>query len=202
MSQIKADFILQLQDENKPLWPNEISHKIRHQFAWMSLYKVDLELDPEHIRGYMVRIPPTRAHSAQDPHIFWCIIAGNQSMGWQNITWTKEMLQALDGDQALTTNEQQLGDMLDMGAIDQPNDDETPANVVADRNGFTLALACAVPKAYRLHLRQHLQSSDSLAPQMLADLGHIPEQYISYVLDAGFEDKFEKALDEICEGGT
>jgi hypothetical protein len=197
MSQLKVQFIRSLQDEARPLWPYDISQRIRLEFSWISLYKADTELNPDVYRGYMVRTVSQRAHSADDPAAFWCVIAANQSMGWQNITWTKEMLQALDSESALTSSRERLGEMLDMGSIHTENDHNTPPHVVADRNGFTLALACAVPEGHRRILREYKTQHGSLDPKMLAEIAHIPEEHIDTVLSPDFEEAFAKALAEI-----
>src|SRR5688572_25426921 len=110
-----------------PLWPFDISQRICASFGWISLYLGDAELDPSKLRGYMVRPPSNRLHSAADPAQFWCVVASSQPMGWQHITWTKEMLQVLDGEDALTNNSERLREMLDQNS---PPGESSPPHVV------------------------------------------------------------------------
>lgn len=200
MSQAKIEFIQSVQGEEQALWPYDVSQRIREKFAWLSLYRGDPELDPNSAyRGYMVRPYTARAHSPEDPAAYWCVVATGQSMGWQNLVWIKEMLQALDSEDALTSDGEKLAQVIEMSDVHEPNGDDTPLNVVADRNGFTLALGCAIPKRLRDLLRSELASSGSIAPIRRADLeSYIPAEYVDYLLDEAFEQEFENALSEIA----
>ena len=199
MSQTKVDFINGLQSEDRALHPSVISQRIREKFAWVCLYRADPLLDPSLYRGYMVRPYTGRAHSADDPAGYWCIIASNQSIGWQNLVWTKEMLQALDSEEELTSDPAKLKNVLKMRAIHEPHSDDTPPNVVADKNGFTLALACEIPKKYRDYLRNEIATHGRLDPLHRADMeNYIPEEYVDAVLSLDFEPDFDRALQEIC----
>lgn len=119
-------------------------------------------------------------------------------MGWQNLVWTKEMLQALDAEDALTSDAEKLGKVIDMREVHEPNGHDTPANVIADRNGFTLALGCAMPRGYREHLRAEIAENGKLDPLHIANMAsYIPEEYIEFIVNIGFEEKFQIALQEI-----
>lgn len=198
MSQAKVEFVQSLQGESQALWPFDISQRIRERFSWLCLYRGDPELEPTVFRGYMVRPRTASAHSSEDPAAFWCVVSTKQSMGWQNIVWTKEMLQALDSEGELTSDAEKLDQVIDMRDVHAPNSCDTPPNVVADRNGFTLALGCAIPGKLREHLREEVQSSGELSPLRRADLeNYIPKEYVDYVLNISFEEEFKKALSEI-----
>lgn len=197
MSQTKVEFIGSLQNEVRTLHPSEISQRIREKYAWVCLYRADPDLDPNLYRGYMVRPYTGRAHSAEDPAGYWCIIAGSQTIGWQNLVWTKEMLQALDPEHALTSDSDKLRQVIEMGEVHEPHDSDTDACVVADKNGFTLALGCAIPRAYREKLRKEIQETGKLDPLERANMeNYIPAEYVDSVLGPGFEDEFNRALDE------
>jgi len=195
MSMIKAKFIRGLQEYDEPLWPSEISQKIRQQFFWISAVRWDDELDPKLFRGYMVRSHMTRAYTADDPFLYWCVIATRQSMGWSNVTWIKEMLQALDSGECLTSSKEDLGVMIDNRIAILPNGDDTPPNLIADKNGFILALGSAVPLGYRKRLRE-MRKLGALPLNIIETLNHIPKDYIDFVLNESFEGAFEQALKE------
>jgi hypothetical protein len=200
MSQPKIEFIRSLQEEVLPLWPSDISQKIRVKFSWICLYRADPDLDSTILRGYMVRQYSARAHTPDDPASFWCVVAGNQDMGWQNLVWTKEMLQALDSEEALTSDSEKLGKVIDMKGVHEPNGHDTPAHIVADKNGFTLALGCAIPKGYRDLLRKEISENGKIDPLHRANMeSYIPAEYIDFVVDLEFETKFQTALSEINE---
>jgi hypothetical protein len=198
MSQVKAKFIESLQTNDNPLSPYDISQAIRKEFYWVCLYKGDPFLDPDVRRGYMVRTPITQAASADEPAMYTCAIAEKQSMGWQNITWIKEMLHALDGGDSVVNNSEKLGNILDINSVHQQNNIQTPVAVVHDCNGFDLALGCAVPRTLRQRLRmQKSVNNGNVDPVMRSDLCNIPDEYIDYVLNEEFEKTFEQALSEI-----
>ncbi len=200
MSQAKIEFIQSMQEEEQALWPYDVSQRIREKFAWLCLYRGDSELDPKlAYRGYMVRPSTSRAHSAEDPAAYWCVVATSQTMGWQNLVWIKEMLQGLDSEDALTSDAEKLDQVIAMSDVHEPNGHDTPPNVVADRNGFTLALGCAIPQKLRDALRRELIATGGLSPLRRADLeNYIPSEYVDHVLDEAFEQEFDNALKEIA----
>jgi meiotically up-regulated gene 157 (Mug157) protein len=65
--------------------------------------------------------------------------------------------------------------------------------VVADKNGFTLALGTKVPMVYRTSLRNTKvrPSLDALEATLL-----VPKEFIEWLLTDHFEEFFEQALVE------
>lgn len=199
MSQAKIEFIQSMQGEEQALSPYDVSQRICDKFNWLSLCRGDPELHPIECRGYMVRPSTSRAHSSEDPAAYWCVVATSQSMGWQYLVWIKEMLQALDSEDALTSDAEKLAQVIEMNDVHAPNGDDTPPNVVADRNGFTLALGCAIPKVLRNTLRTESASPAGISSLRRAGLeNYIPAEYIDYILHEEFEQAFENALNEIA----
>lgn len=190
----KLSFILSLQSTDAPLWPSDISQSIREKFGWVSLYKGDPELNPAILRAYMTRPPSNSLHSAEDPAHYWCVVATRQSMGWQNIAWTKEMLQVLDPEESLVTDPKKLGEMLDHNG---PTRNDTPKHVQTDQNGYALALGCAVPERCRDRNRRHLADHGQLSSAILKQLEHIPEEHIEHVHSKAFEQEFLECLREL-----
>ncbi len=196
MSKEKADFIREIQSTNQPLSPYEISQLIRISYNWVSLYKGDPELKSAFWRGYMVRPDVTHAYTPENPAIYWCVIALDQPKGWQHVTWIKEMLQIIDSASHYTSDKDKLGAMLETRRTTDPNGDGTPLNVVADKHGFILALACAVPREYRETLRKG-RFLERVGQDAIANITNIPPEYVDRILDIEFEIAFEKALKEI-----
>jgi hypothetical protein len=112
---------------------------------------------------------------------------------WQQLVWAKEILQILDRPEHHTGSKAALGHMMDSRKVLAPNGHETPLNVVADKNGFVLALGSKVPMAYRSSLRDTKvrPSLDILESTLL-----IPKEFIEMLLSTEFEANFEKALAE------
>jgi hypothetical protein len=83
--------------------------------------------------------------------------------------------------------------MLDSRRVLAKNGDATPLNVVADKNGFTLALGAKVPMVYRNSLRNSRvrPSLESLEAALL-----VPKEFIDWLLTEEFERYFETALAE------
>jgi len=194
----KAEFIRDLQSANQVISPGELSQRIRLVYGWVSIYKGDPGLDSNIYRGYMAPPEGSGDRTPDNPDYYWCVLATNQEAGWSNVTWIKEMLQVIDSEKHKTSNKEQLEAILIVRRTDSPNGAETLPNVVADKNGFILALGCAVPRAHRESLRQSgvLQK---LGPDKLAGVLGVPAEYIEKLLAPDFENVFEKALAEITD---
>jgi hypothetical protein len=84
--------------------------------------------------------------------------------------------------------------MMASRAVLAPNGNGTPLNVVADKNGFLLALGSKVLRDYRNSLR------DTKARPSLETLEGIlllvPKEFIERLLSDEFEAQFEQALKE------
>jgi len=194
----KASFVRKLQDYHEPLHPSVISNLVREEYNAISACRFDNNLDPRVLRGYMLEPERTgvRKFTRENPAVYWCVVSTKQSSGWQLLTWAKEILQILDDPTHKTDSKSKLSSMLGNRIANQPNCNGELPNVVADKNGFLLALGCMVPKSYRELMRQenHLQL---FGISDLASILFIPEEYVSLVLDEQFEIDFEQLLSEI-----
>jgi hypothetical protein len=193
----KSEFIRSLQSENKLLSPPEISQRIREKHSCVSTYRGDPKLDVRMYRGYMIRWTEKPNKTPDDPDWYECIISLDQSKQWQDLVWTKEILGILDGPDHWTRDKSSLGDMLDNRAPREPHGVSTPLNVKADKNGLTLALGCAVPRAYRKTLRDQ-KFSEKYSTKQLETMLLVPEEFIAVLLGPEFETDFDRALAE-CE---
>ena len=191
----KSDFIRSLQPEQKTLSPSEISERLRLAISCVSTYQGDSQLDIRHFRGYMVRFSEKTDKTPDNPELYTCIISTNQSKAWQDLIWTKEILQILDPKTRWTDAETKLAEMLSMRIAYSPNGNGTPPHVVADKAGLTLALGMAIPHAHRTTLRLSNALGDFTAEDLEKRL-IIPSEFIPAVLDPKFAEEFEVALSE------
>jgi hypothetical protein len=193
----KSDFIRSLQFEPKALSPFDISQRLRQQYSCVSIYQGDPDLDFRKRRGYMVRYQPKAERTPENPELYTCVIALNQSPAWQDLVWAKEILHILDGP-GHATHADNLGDMLDSRAVNGPTGDGTPLNVMADKNGFILALGCKIPHTYRVSLRKSLDrpGHDQLEKTLM-----VPTDFIEDLLNPKFEEEFATALAECDHEG-
>lgn len=189
----KANFIRSLQYETRPLSPPEISQKLRLLHSCVSIYQGDAQLRIEEYRGYMYRPPEKSDRSPENPELYNCVISLNQSKAWQDLVWVKEILGILDLPRHRTKSKAALGEMLDNRIVLTPNGDNTPLNVVADKNGFTLALGCMMPAAYRASLRKMTPRPPI---EVLEGMVLVPREFIDWLLTDDFESRFERALAE------
>lgn len=189
----KANFIRSLQYESKALSPFDISQRLRQTHSCVSICRLDPKLDVKQYRGYMVRYGEKRDRTPENPELYTCVVSSQQSMAWQQLVWAKEILQILDHPEHRTGAKVALGDMLDSRKVLVKNGDSTPLNVVADRNGFTLALGSKVPMVYRTSLRN---SRVRPSPETLESTLLVPAEFIDWLLTDDFERHFEKALIE------
>jgi len=194
----KASFIRKLQSYDKPLHPSDISQLVRNDHNAISACRFDDELDPEFLRGYMIEPnnTGTREFTTDNPAVYWCVVSTKQSPGWQHLTWAKEILQILDDESHKTDNKEKLRAMLENRIANEPNCNGELPNVVADKNGFLLALGCIVPRGYRELMRQE-NHIELFSLTDLASILFIPEEYVKEVIADSFEDKFEERLSEI-----
>jgi hypothetical protein len=153
----------------------------------------DEHLDIRAFRGYMLRYKEKPDRTPENPELYICTIALSQPKQWQDLIWTKEILQILDRPEFRTTNKESLGHMMDNRETIGPHGDATPPNVGADRDGITLALGCAIPLGYRKVLREQeflkKYTIEQLESQLL-----IPSEFIEWLLSDAFEQDFEIAL--------
>jgi hypothetical protein len=191
----KSEFIRSLQSENKLLSPPEISQRIRRGYSCVSTYRGDPKLDIRMYRGYMIRWTEKPNRTPDDPDWYECVISLDQSKQWQDLVWTKEILGILDGPKHWTRDRASLGNMLDSRESRGPSGDSTPLNVKADKNGLTLALGCAVPRAYRKTLREQNYLTKH-APAQLETMLLVPAEFIKWLLSPEFEADFDRALVE------
>ena len=189
----KSAFVRSIQEERLALSPFDVSQRLRLQHGLVSVYQGDAELEIEDYRGYMVRYPAKHTPTPQNPELYVCVISLKQPTAMQNLVWTKEIIQVLDRPEHRTNNKEALGHMLDNRSVADPHTPATPANVKADKDGFTLALGCTVPYAYREILRRekYLErfSLEQLEEQLL-----VPAEYIQRLLNPSFETEFEACL--------
>jgi hypothetical protein len=189
----KADFVRSLQFESKALSPFDISQRLRQLHSCVSICQLDPELNPDEYRGYMLRYKPKQNRSPQNPELYVCVVSAKQSMAWQQLVWAKEILQILDHPEHHTGSKTALEHMMASRAVLAPNENETPLNVMADKNGFLLALGSKVPRDYRNSLRdtKALPSLETLEGILL-----VPKEFIERLLSEEFEAQFEQALKE------
>lgn len=193
----KAEFVRGLQSEDQPLSPYEISQRIRRSHGCVAVYQIDRDLPSRILRGYMVRWAEKKNRSPENPELYSAIVAGDQSLAWQHVVMTKEILHILDPPDQRTKDKQGLAKMLGETVGDVDAFGGSGLNVIADRLGFTLALGSAIPGKYRQTLRKgkphsHIHLAD------LERLLNVPSALISLVLDPQFEDGFERALSSVA----
>lgn len=189
----KAEFVKSLQFESKALSPFDISQRLRQLHSCVSICLLDEGLNPEEYRGYMLRYEPKPNRSPQNPELYVCVVSAQQSMAWQQLVWAKEILQILDRPEHRTDSKVALEHMMASRAVLVPNAEETPLNVVADKNGFLLALGSKVPRDYRNSLRD-TKSRPSV--ETLEGILLVPKEFIERLLSDEFEAQFEQALRE------
>jgi hypothetical protein len=141
----------------------------------------------------MIRFSEKRDRTPENPELYVCVISLKQSKSWQDLVWVKEILQILDKKAHFTSAADALGHMLDSRTVLAKNGDATPPNVMADKNGFTLALGAKVPMVYRTSLRNSRvrPSLDALEAALL-----VPKEFIDWLLTEQFERDFDTALAE------
>lgn len=188
----KADFVRSLQFESKALSPFDISQRLRQQYGCVSVCQLD-SIPVAEYRGYMLRYREKKDRSPENPELYVCVVSSDQSMAWQQLIWAKEILQILDRPEHRTGGKVALGAMMDVRKVRTPNGDGTPLNVMADKNGLTLALGSRIPQIYRNSLRNtKVRSSlQSLEATLL-----VPQELIDWLLSDEFEQQFEQALIE------
>jgi hypothetical protein len=189
----KADFIGSLQGENKALSPYDISQRLRIAVGCVCVYRGDPDLSVDDFRGYMIKYADKPHRSPENPELYVCVISLQQSKAWQDVIWTKEILQILDSLDHRTDTQDKLGQMLEHRRPHAPYGDGTPTHIVADANGFTLALGCTVPQSYRDTLRQQ-RYLDRYPLDVLEGMLLIPAEWVEFVLSPSFEDNFNLAL--------
>jgi hypothetical protein len=189
----KSEFIRSLQSESIALSPYQVSQRLRLACGCVSVFQGDHELDPADYRGYMLRYAEKPDRTPENPELYVCVISLRQGKAWQDLIWTKEILGVLDHPEHRTKDRTSLGHMIDNRSALPPHGAGTPANVIADKNGFTLALGCAVPFEYRKVLRKE-KYLDRFSGEQLEELLLIPEEFIAHLLSEGFEKSFEEAL--------
>lgn len=185
----KSTFVRSLQVETKALSPFDISQRLRQEYGCVSIYKADPNLDIAKFRGYMIR-SYKEDRSPENPEVYICVISTLQSKPYQDLTWTKEILHILDAPSHRTDSES-LGHMLDNRETTGRTGNGTPPNVMADKNGVTLALGCMVPRTYRNSLR-----TSGLQIEQLEGMLSVPQEYIPWLLFQEFEADFEAAVAE------
>jgi hypothetical protein len=182
-----------MQVEKQTIHPHAISQRLRIAYGVVSICLIDNDLPIEEYRAYMLRGSEKADRSAEDPELYTCIVSGKQSQAWQMLSWAKEILQVLDKNGARTDSKSKLSDMIANRSVTDLHADDTPSNVIADKDGLVLAIGSVVPMAYRKILRNQRvlehNSIKSLEPQLL-----IPSDFIEYLLVDDFEVKFEQAL--------
>lgn len=194
----KPSFILSLQSHDSTISPHQLSQYVRITYGWICVCRIDDDLPPDRYRAYMVLPEPKSSQSPENPAVYWCVVSGRQNAHWQHLSWTKEILQALDDSSQRTNNKEKLEAMLRTRVANSPNGNSTPPNIVADKNGFILALGCMVPARYREILRkENFLERFAGKEDQLADILNIPQEYVEAVIDDSFEDLFEKKLREI-----
>ena len=193
----KLDFVASLQAEIKALSPFEISQRLRVAHGCVCIYQGDPDLEIEDYRGYMVRLAEKANRSPENPEQYMCVVSLRQSPAWQNLVWIKEILGILDGPEHWTKNKASLGHMIDSRETIGPHAAGTPPNVLADKNGFTLAVGCAVPGAYRRSLRDQRQRkrAEELESELL-----VPREFIDWMISPAFEEQFQAALEHSRTG--
>ena len=193
----KKKFIADLQSEAKLLSAYDVSQRVRQTISCVSLCEFDHELPPEEFRAYMVKWADKPDRTPENPELYVCVIAANQSIGWQNVVWIKEILQIFDANGERTNTKEKLREMLSVRQTTDSNNGESP-HVIADKNGFVLALGTAVPKAYREILRDQ-DFYSRFSNEELEKMLNIPNEFADFVLGKEFESKFDAALAE-CMG--
>ncbi len=191
----KRAFVQGLQVRDQVLSPYEISQQVRLAIGCVSRCSWDEGLDIRHLRGYMVRDQHKPERTPEDPEWYECVIATDQSLAWQHIVWTKEILQIFDNGAARTNSEAALREMLETRNTQNANVSNVLPSTQADRNGFVLALASAVPYRYRVVLRRN-GYLDRFPLDELEKLLVVPQEKIEFLLDGSFEGHFEAALHE------
>lgn len=191
----KSEFIRSLQHEEKGLSPYDVSQRVRLSHSCVSTYQGDPLLKVADYRGYMTRFEEKTDRTPANPELYVCIISLDQSKQWQDLVWTKEILQILDDKGHRTYNKDALAHMLDNRAAQGPTPNGTPLNVMADKNGFTLALGSMVPKGYRDILRKQ-RAKENVKVELLEKQILVPAEFIEWLLSDKFEADFETALKE------
>lgn len=189
----KSAFIRSLQEDRLALSPFDVSQRLRLQYGFVSAYRGDPNLDIRHYRGYMIRYPAKHTPTPENPELYICVISLNQPKQMQDLVWTKEIIGILDRPEHRTKNKNALGHMLDNRRVAAPHSPGMQRNVIADKNGFTLALGCTVPHAYREILRRERVLEKFTSEQLEAQL-LVPAEYITELLDPSFEADFDAKL--------
>ncbi len=189
----KSAFVRSLQPETLALSPYHISQKLRLAHGCVSIYRGDPELVAALVRAYMIRFEGPEVGSSEEPIIYQCVVSLGQSPAWQSLAWTKEIIHILDRPEHRTGNKEALGHMLDNRDTSTEHSENTPYNVRADKDGFTLALGCTVPQGYR-HILRTDKYIERFTPAQLEEIIPVPSEYIPQLLDPQFEGQFEKAL--------
>jgi hypothetical protein len=139
----------------------------------------------------MVRWVEKKNRSPENPEPYAAVVAGDQSLAWQHVVMTKEILHILDPADQRTRDRDGLARMLGRTMDDAFGG--SGMNVVADKVGFILAVGTAIPGAYRKTLRG--QKTHNYAD--LERILNVPSALISIVLLQQFENDFEAALSSI-----
>lgn len=190
----KRSFIEGLQAVDQVLGPQEISQRIRLAIGCVSCCSFDHELDVRVLRGYMKRDNPKANRTPENPELFDCVVATNQSQAWQYVVWIKEILQIFDHVEARTSSKPAFLEMLRLRSVRVESDSADSPSVEADRNGFVLSMGSSVPRRYREVLRrENFREKYSLSD--LEKVLFIPAEKIDFLLGDRFEDVFQQALD-------
>jgi len=193
----KSEFVRSFQEADQPFHPHEVSQRVRKAIGCVSSYHGDPDLSTEHFRGYMVRYKEKPNRSAEDPELYICVISTQQSAAYQHVIWIKEIIQIFDSVDHRTDTADKLQTMLVNRATNPTHSSEGESHVVADKNGFILALGVAVPRAYREICRK--QNFLARYPnEDIEKLLNIPAEFVEFVLGQDFAKEFEAAL-AACE---
>jgi len=130
--------------------------------------------------------------SPESPAIYWCVIASDQELGYQQLTWVKEILHVLDAPEQRTNTPDRLRSLLESRSGHGHNGDDPP-NVSADKNGVILALGCMVPRAYREIMRKE-EHVELYGVDALAAMLQVPTHMIEGLVSEEFEEDFERVL--------
>lgn len=193
MNMSKRAFVQGLQVRDQVLSPYEISQAVRLAIGCVSRVAWDHKLPSEHSRGYMLRPLEKPDRTPENPQWYECVVATDQSLAWQHLIWTKEILHILDDEGERTNSEAALRQMLELRHTEMPSDPNSLPSTEADKNGLILALACAVPFRYRVVLRKN----NFLARYSLDELEKalvVPKEKVEFLLAEAFESHFETAL--------
>lgn len=187
----KRGFIESLQARDQLLSPHHISQLTRLAIGCVSICSFDPKLDVDILRGYMKRDQPKVDRSAENPELFDCVVATQQSQAWQYVVWIKEILQIFDHVEERTKTTLAFIEMLRLRST--INNGSDMPSVKADKNGFVLAMGSAVPSRYRDVLRKE-KFLTRYSLDELEKILFVPKEKIEFLLGDQFEGAFEKAL--------